>query len=1085
MNKIRYFGLLMVSLLISISGAVAQNVILTGQVTEDYNGLKEPIFGANVAVVNKSNRVLGGGVTDMDGNYSIAVPANEKNLKIRFSYIGLKTKDIAYNGQKTLNVTLESDTEILQDVEITARKIERDAMGVSFLEQTAATQKVMMEDLVETTPVTSVEEALQGQLAGVDITLGGDPGARSAIRIRGVNSLNASSEPLIVLDGVPYPTEISDDFEFATANEEDFGALLNISPSDIESIEVLKDASATAIWGTQGANGVLLINTKKGAKGKTRFQFNSKTSMKFEPASIPLLNGKQYVAMMQDAIWNAANSKGLDQAAGELDLLYNTYEIGYAPQWTYFDEYNVDVNWLDLVRQDAYTLDNSISMSGGGDKATYRFSLGYVDEMGTTIGTNMDRFNTKLNIGYHFSDRLRVSTDFSFTQTSRDANVADVRSEAMRAMPNKSPYYINDETGEYRPVYFAREDYTGAAFDNSKWEKAKNFNALAMAKEGYNRTLVREEKATLEWEYKFPFKLTYKGYVSLNMKTTKNRQFLPQEATGLLWTDANANASVDALSDALTLQTNNTLNYINMFADKHQIIGTYVFRTSQSVSSSYTSKTSGNASSNISDPTAGGSVAGLNSGKSETRSVSSIFQFVYMYDRRYALKATLNTEGNSAMGKEQRFGNFPSFGFTWNISEEPYLDNATWLTDTKLRVGLGWSGKAPGGSAYYLGAYQALGAYGNMAAISPVRMQLDKLKWETSREWNVGFDIRLFDRLSATVDYYNKYTSDLLQEKVSISTVTGFSQLRWFNSGELSNQGVEVRFDYEVFKNKDWRVTAFMNASRNINKVEKLPITMNQENYSRSNKSYAVRVVEGDPIGSFYGYRYKGVYQNVEDTYARNEKGGIMYDYLGNPIVMQNIDTQCFPGDAKYEDINHDGVINESDIVYLGNSNPILLGGFGFSVKCKNVRLNTNFYGRFGQKVINGARMDMEEMRSTSNQSTAVLNRWRAEGDDTDIPRALYGMGYNCLGSDRFVEDASFMRLKTLTLSWDVPKTWLKQVNINNLQLFCTGYDLLTWTNYSGQDPEVAVSPKPTEPVKDSNKTPVTKRVTFGLNLSF
>ncbi len=1085
MKRLRYFGLLVALLLIGFSEAMAQNAILTGQVTEMYNGSREPIMGANVVVVNKGGRYLGGSITDMDGNYNLPVPTKEKNLIIRFSYVGLKTKDIPFNGQRTLNVTLESDSEQLDVVEIVTKKIERDGMGVSFLEQTSATQKVSMEDIVETTPVTSVEEALQGQLAGVDITLGGDPGARSAIRIRGVNSLNSSSEPLIVVDGVPYATEISDDFEFATANEEDFGALLNISPADIESIEVLKDASATAIWGTKGANGVLLINTKKGTVGKTRFQFVSKTSAKFEPASIPLLNGKQYVAMMQDAIWNAANSKGLGSAAAELDLLYNTYEIGYDPKWTYFDEYNVDVNWLDLVRQDAYTLDNSISMSGGGDKATYRFSLAYVDEMGTTIGTSMDRLTAKLNIGYNFSDRLRVSTDFSFTQTNKDANVADVRSEAMRAMPNKSPYWIDDETGEYRPVYFAREDYTGAAFDNDKWEKAKNFNALAMAEEGFNRTLSREEKATLNWEYKFPFKLTYKGYVSLNMRTTKNRKFLPQVATGLIWTDPNANASVDALSDALALQTENTLMYINTFAEKHQLIGTYVFRTSVSNSSSYSSSTSGNASSNISDPTAGGSVSGLSSGKSESRSVSSILQLVYMFDRRYALKATVNTEGNSAMGKEERFANFPSFGFTWNISEEHFLDKADWLSDTKLRFGLGWSGNAPGGSAYYLGAYQALGAYGNMAAISPVRMQLDKLKWETSKEWNIGLDIRLFNRLSATIDYYNKYTSDLLQQKVSIPTISGYAQLRYLNSGEMSNRGLEGHLNYDVYKNKDWNITAFMNISRNINKVEKLPINMNQENYSRSNGKYAVRVVEGDPIGSFYGYRYLGVFQNVEDTYARDAEGEVMHDYKGNPIVMQNIDTKVFPGDAKYEDVNHDGVINESDIVYLGNSNPLFYGGAGFSVKYKNVRLNTNFYGRYGQKVINQARMNLEGMRGTDNQSTAVLNRWRTEGDDTDIPRALYGMGYNYLGSDRFVEDASFLRLKTVTLSWDLPKKWLKTVGINSLQLYCTGYDLFTWTDYSGQDPEVAVSPKATEPVTDSNKTPVTKRVTFGLNLSF
>ena len=337
MKNIRYFGLLLAALLIGLSDAIAQNSILTGQVTELLGGSKEPVMGANVVVVNKQDRYIVGVITDMDGNYSIAVPTNEKNLTIRFSYIGMKTKNVPFQGQKTLNILLESDTEQLQEVEISAKKIERDAMGVSFLEQTSATQKVMMSDLVETAPVTSVEEALQGQLAGVDIVLGGDPGARSAIRIRGVNSLNSSSEPLIVVDGVPYPTEIEDNFEFATANEEDFGALLNIAPSDIESIEVLKDASATAIYGTKGANGVLLINTKKGATGKTRFTFSSKFTAKFEPASIPLLNGKQYVAMMQDAIWNAANSKGFQSAAAELDLLYNTNEIGYNPSWTYFD----------------------------------------------------------------------------------------------------------------------------------------------------------------------------------------------------------------------------------------------------------------------------------------------------------------------------------------------------------------------------------------------------------------------------------------------------------------------------------------------------------------------------------------------------------------------------------------------------------------------------------------------------------------------------------------------------------------------------------------------------------------------------
>jgi len=389
--------------LVAWTGVQAQNTVLTGTVTEIYDGKREPIYGANVVVVSSNNRYLTGVITNLDGNYSIVIPDYEKNPRIRISYIGMKSQTIDYKGQKVLNVTLESDVKNLNELQVVAKKIERDEMGVSFTEQTSSTQKIEMGDIIETTPVSDIVEALQGQLAGVDIVVGGDPGARSAIRIRGVSSLNASSEPLIVVNGIPYSTDIDEDFNFATANEEDFGALLNIAPNDIESIEVLKDASATAIYGTKGANGVLLITTKRGAKGKTTFGFNSKFTAKFEPDPIPLLNGNQYVALMQDAIWNTANAKGLANASNELDLLFDTYDINYEKSWQFFDEYNTDTKWLDYVRQDAYTADNSFSLSGGGDKATYRFSLGYLNEMGTTIGTALNRFNTSFNTTPRFN----------------------------------------------------------------------------------------------------------------------------------------------------------------------------------------------------------------------------------------------------------------------------------------------------------------------------------------------------------------------------------------------------------------------------------------------------------------------------------------------------------------------------------------------------------------------------------------------------------------------------------------------------------------------------------------------------------
>ncbi|MCI6828877.1 MAG: TonB-dependent receptor [Prevotella sp.] len=1068
-------------LVVCTATAVAQNNVITGTVMEKFGDALEPIMGANVVLVNGQNRHVKGTVTDINGKYNLAVPADGKKLRIKVSYIGMKTQTVNYTGQTKIDFKLESNTSI-QEVTVTGQRGGRDQMGISRLEQTSATQRLDLTQIVETAPVTSVEEALQGQIAGLDINLGGDPGARSSIRIRGTSSLSASNEPLIIIDGVPQDIDISDDFNFATANEEDFGALLNIAPANIESIEVLKDASATAIYGTKGANGVLLITTKRGSMGKTKFSFSSKYTFKSEPKSIPLLNGAQYVSMMQDAIWNAANAKGISNASSEMNMLFNNPEINYDPTYKYYDEYNVDTDWLDAVKQNAIITDNNLSMTGGGEKAVYKLNLGYYDEQGTTVGTGVQRLSAGMKITYNFSDRLRVRTDFSFSNTNKDANVlSNARSMAQSKMPNLSPYWIDPVTKQSTGVYFTpQEDFQGSY--------SSNYNPVAMVNEGYNKTTQRDEKMTITLEYDFPFHLQYQGWVSMNMRTTKNKKFLPQEATGVLWTDTNANRSTDASSDAFSLQTENKLIYNNTFAEKHKLIATALLRTNDSQSFSYTSSTYGNASANLSDPVVGSIVASSGSGNSQRRSIMMIAQSVYSYDNRYVLRATVNREGNSTMGKSNRWGTFPAFGAAWNLEQEHFLSEKIkkWLTTAKFRFGIGWSGTSPSGASIYLGAYQSLGQYMNMPAVYPVRMQLDNLKWETTKEIDFGFDLRLFNKLNVTFDYYDKLTSDLLLANTKLPSSTGYNTIKYINSGKMSNKGVEIRFDYEVFRNKDWTVSVNANVSRNVNKVKELPSTWVMDNYTFGNGNYALRILEGAPIGAFYGYRYLGVYQNTEETYALDADGNVMYDYKGEPIVMRNGTARTFPGDAKYEDINHDGVINENDIVYLGNANPKLIGGGGFQLKYKDFTLTTFFYGRFGQKVINKGRMNLESMYGTNNQSTAVLHRWRAEGDDTDIPRALYGSGYNYLGSDRFVEDATFVRLKTLSLSWNVSKKLLKKLNwgVTRANLFVTGYDLFTWTGYKGQDPEVSL-PAATKLVEDNATTPVSKRFAFGVTLNF
>ncbi len=1084
-NKFLY---IIVMLLCSVS-MTAQEKVITGTVTEVLeNGTKDPIIGANVVLVNNQNRYIKGAVTDIDGNYYLQVPADAKNLKVRATYIGMKPKTVNYTGQTEIHFELENEA-VLQEVVVTGARGGRDGMGISRMEQTSSVQKVDLSAIVETSPVTSVEEALQGQIAGLDINLGGDPGARSSIRIRGTSSLSASNEPLIVIDGVPQDVDITEDFNFSTANEEDFGALLNIAPANIESIEVLKDASATAIYGTKGANGVLLINTKRGAMGKTKFSFSSKFTAKREPKSIPLLNGPQYVSLMQDAIWNAANAKGISNAANEMNMLFNNAELNYDPNFRYYDEYNVDTDWLDAVKQNAIITDNNFSMTGGGEKAVYKLNLGYYDEQGTTVGTGVQRLSAGMKITYNFSDRLRVRTDFSFSNTNKDANaLSSVRNIAMQKMPNLSPYWIDDVTKQATDVYFSRdEDFQGSfTSTGSSSVSSANYNPVAMVKEGYNKTTQRDEKMTITLQYDFPFNLQYQGWVSLNMRTTKNKQFLPQEATGVLWTSSLANMSIDATTDAFALQSENKLIYNNTFAEKHKLIATALVKTADNESFSYSSSTYGNASANLSDPVVGSVVRSSGSGKSERRSISMIGQAVYSFDNRYVLRGTINHEGNSTMGKEKRWGTFPAFGAAWNIEQEHFWSDSfkKWFNEGKVRVGYGWSGSSPSGASIYLGAYKSLGQYMNMAAITPDRMQLDNLKWETTRELDLGIDLRLFNKLNITFDYYDKQTSDMLLKDTKLPASTGYDKVKYINSGKMSNKGVELRFEYQVFRNKDWTVSVNANVSRNINKVKELPSTWVMDNYSFGNGNYALRIVENAPVGSFYGYRYLGVYQNVEQTYARDAQGNVMYDWQGNVITMKNGTVQTYPGDAMYEDINHDGVINENDIVYIGNSNPKFFGGGGFQVRWKDLTLTTFFYGRYGQKVINGARISLENMYGKNNQSTAVLNRWRAEGDQTDVPRALYGMGYNYLGSDRFVEDASFLRLKTLSLSYNVPKKWLKKWGISKLNVFLTGYDLITWTGYKGQDPEVSM-PNATSLVRDNATTPVSKRFALGINLDF
>ena len=1098
MKMTKKLSMMLLMVLMTIS-AYAQGNVLTGTVYEIFDGKQEPCMGVNVAVVNAQNRLVTGVTTDINGQYAIRMPAGE-NFTLLYSFIGLVPQRIAYTGQKTQDVVMKEDAKALGEVVIAQERSHQSALGVSERAFTGSSQRISMDEVMESLPVNSVEEALQGQLAGVDILTSGDPGAKGSIRIRGTATLNSSADPLIIINGVPYNTDIDDDFNFATASTEDFADMLALNPNDIENIEVLKDAASTAIYGTKGANGVLLITTKRGAKGKPQFVFSHKSTLKMEPESIPMLTGDEYTAFMQDAIWNTANARGLDASGDLLNMLFSekSYAIGYQPDWSYFDEYNTNTDWLGEIRKNAYSTDNNFSMSGGGDRATYRFSLGWTMEDGTTRNNDLQRLTSSLRIGYNFSDRMNVNAEFTYSDTNNDQtyfSTANLRTEAQRKMPNKSPYYINDETKEPTDIYFTYQDeneFQGA------FNGVKNFHPIAMVDESFNKTNTKEEKITISPTYTILWNenqqpiLRYQGYVSMKFKTVKSRKFLPQEATGVNIENEDSNYSYDGYTNNFSLQSETKLLYNQSFADdQHQLVGAAIWRTTQSQGSTYATNVYGVASSGMGDPVTGGTISAgsLNSGTSDARTLSGIANLNYTMFRWITLNGTWNYEGNSALSQDNRWALFQSYGGALNLQDfEPIqLWTSEWLSQAKLRVSWGQSGKAPSGTSPYVGTYTALtDKYGTLTPVVPNNMQLNKLKWETSEEWNYGFDLGLWqDRIKMTFDYYRKTTTDLLQKSVKVASTSAFSSIAYTNSGSLRNEGWEYRIDWRIHESKDWRWNMDFNINRNVNTILEVPDNIATETYSFKNGQYAQKILAGTPVGSFFGYRYLGVYQNLEDTYAKDDEGRVMRDLLGNPVVMKNGTYTCYPGDAMYEDINYDGTIDENDIVYIGNCNPVVTGGAGLTARYKKMSMTMRFHYRLGQKIINQARMNNEAMYNSDNQSKSVLRRWRSEGDQTDIPRALYNYGLNYLGSDRFVEDCSYIRLQTVSFNYALPKSFAEKIKASSASMFLTCYDLFTLTNYKGQDPEVTLPTSVTALAKDNSSTPRSHRYAVGLTVKF
>lgn len=1043
---------------------------------------KETLVGVNVVLLNDNDRVLTGVSTDINGEYLLKLPADKANLRVSFSFIGYKSKAVPYKGQPILNMTLEADVQLMDEVVISAT-VERNSMGISYKNLTSATERFSMKD-AEMSPATSLGDALQGRMANVDIvSTSGAPGSGMSIRIRGISSLSTSAEPLIVVDGIPFETTIGEDFDFATANEEDLSGLVNLSPSDIASIEVLKDAAATAVWGSKGANGVMLITTRQGAVGKMTCSITQKVNYKFEPTCISQLNGYQYVSLMHDELWN----QGLETSLSFMNKLLDP-QINFDPSYQYWREFNQNTIWLDEITQNTLASETNAALSGGGERATYRFSVGYLTEKGTTVGSDFNRLNARLNLNYKFSKKFRISTGVAFSQGNRNSPFTDPRNMAMNKMPNMSPYVMEQDGVTRTSVYFT-------PYETLQGKYAASFNPVAMALESTNKQLARDINLSLDLLYDFMPSLRYTGTFGFNINTASSNKYLPQIVTGVMKTDVGYNRSENSASDGTSLFLKNQLTYNKVFGEIHSIVATVLTDITDKNSASRNSAISGGGSIDLSSPMIGGAIQAFNSGSSQARDFGVVGNLFYGLKNRYLVTLSYRYGANSRMNKEHRWAGFPSASLAWRMENEKFMEPVKWLSGFKLRASWGLNGAAPDGSFPFAGRFSTEDNYGTQGSVGPTTMQLTNLKWQMVEKINFGTDVSFFqEKVFFTFEWYRSKTSDLLQRNVKIPAHTGFSTISYFNSGVMSNQGWELTGGTSnILPSRDYSLSFNFNISSNKNVLNQLPDNVNYMQYpdKATNGEYAQSVEEGHPMGSFYGFKSLGVYKDQNAVYVHDDRGNLVYDVAGEPVRMRHEERLVSAGDAMYEDINGDGVINKYDIVYIGNSLPKFTGGLGINVGYKQLKLTTFFHTRLGYDIINKARMLSENMYGYNNQSVAVLNRWRHEGDVTNIPKALNGRGYNWLGSDRFVEDGSFLRLKQVTLSYSLSKEVLKNSGISKLNIFVTGYDLFTWTKYSGQDPEVSINGGLNSNGKfslmgvDEAKTPRPRRIAVGLTLEF
>ena len=1094
MKKIFAF-LLLVSCQLSIVNVMAQTAgtMIHGVVQDEI----ETLMGCNVLEIDASNRIVAATTTDINGNFSFRIV--DPKHKLKFSFVGYETQIIPIKGT-SYKITLHD--KMMKEVTVKAVKMSQSSgLAIPERELSTAHQTIDAKEF-EGLGITSVDEALQGRISGLDIVSNsGNLGAGTSMRLRGVSSINGNTEPLIVVDGNIFESDYNSNFDYANATQDQFAELLNVNPDDIANITVLKDAAGTAIYGSQGANGVIEIKTKRGSRGATKVQYSYRATFTHQPKGINLLNGDQYTMLMKEAYFNPALS----------DAASNIREFSYDKSWNEYEHYNNNTDWRGAITKTGVLQKHYLSLSGGGEKANFRIAAGYDHQTGTIIEQRLDRFTTRVALDYFVSDRIKIVTNFNMTYTNNEKNYNDLLGVAYQKMPNIS-IYEQDAQGNNLSDYY---HMLNSCSEELKRDQFKYVNSVALAKEAKNDETTYQIQPEFQLVYNLlgidrdKTQLKYEGKILFNIFNKYNDMFYPSSLVTAGWADTNNNLTTTTAHKSTAITTTHRLTFQPHFRNQdHSFMAMAQFQLTSGSSKSTGNKVYGLPGS-IKSTTADGIISDVNTSSGQWRSVYLTFSAHYAFKGRYIADFSIRRDGSTKFGDNSRWGNFPAFSLRWNVSDEPFMKKVKWISMLSIRPGWGIVGNQPGGEYLYFSKYTNTAAYNSNTSVYPSNIRLSNLKWEEKETWNLGFDLGLWDdKITADFNVYRQKTTDLLMLNRAIPTSSGFTALNYQNVGDMLNIGWEFNINAnDIIKKGKFRASFNVTFANNKNEITKMDPTvlasLNKE-FDKNNGSYLTRVQLNNAFGSIYGFRYKGVYQYTKYSpeevpgvsgpnapVARDESGRVVVDKNGYPIPMlfgydSNDQTYIYKfqgGDAIYEDINHDGNINELDIVYLGSSLPKITGGWGFKLNYGRWSLNTQFNFRAGNKIINRARMLAENMYTNDNQSTAVNWRWRVEGDDAPIPRALYRDGYNWLGSDRFIENGSFMRLNYMQLSYSLDPKIIKKAGLTQLSFYVSANNLFCLTGYSGADPEVGYGSYGV--TMDSAKTPNARSFTVGATIQF